>query len=282
MKELRKVKSRYEFQLESRQVVLIVSGLILVLMLSFLMGTLFGVNMAKLDGSDNTTAVADEPDNTVAAAEEPEKTDQQRGDQEVAHASSATMSDETIKSQNEKQLTESGNSREDLIRELERLKVPDKVDEKKEAGEKEQAANKTPSTEREESESSEKKSTDAEKDGSASSEKDSSSSSNRASAGSEQESEQSSSGGSSSRQVARAGNYTIQLASFPERQEAAEMVGKLKSSSYDAYMVQVSLPEKGTFYRVRVGHYEDLKQAKKALSIIQSREGKFYDAWITQ
>jgi hypothetical protein len=78
------------------------------------------------------------------------------------------------------------------------------------------------------------------------------------------------------------GTYTIQIASVPTRDEAQAMVDELRAKRYDAYFVQVSIPEKGTFYRVRIGHYRDLDQAKKALIIIQQREGKYFDAWITQ
>lgn len=266
MKELRKVKSRYEFQLESRQVVLIVSGLILVLMLSFLMGTLLGVNMGKMDNDAQAAATVPD-DRDTAEGEAPEADAETQAD--------AAVSDEMLSSPSEKQISKSGNSREDLIRELERLKVPDEVEKEGDA-DKEAMAEKTPSPEPA-SDTPDKESTSIAKNESAQG-----TSSSRKSAPAEKAESKSSSDDASSRHVARAGTYTIQLASFPERADAAQMTRELKSSSYDAYMVQVSLPDKGTFYRVRVGHYEDLAQAKKALAIIQSREGKFYDAWITQ
>ncbi len=266
MKELRKVKSRYEFQLEGRQVVLIVSGLILVLMLSFLMGTLLGVNMGKTDNDAQVAATVPD-DRDAAEREAPE------GDADTQ--ADATVSDEILSSPSEKQISKSDNSREDLIRELERLKVPDKV-EGEQGAEKEAMSEKEPSPEPA-SDTSDKESTTVAKNDSAEGP-----SSSRKSAPAEKADSKSSSDDVPSRHVARAGTYTIQLASFPERADAAQMTRDLKGSMYDAYMVQVSLPDKGTFYRVRVGHYEDLAQAKKALAIIQSREGKFYDAWITQ
>jgi|GEM_PF-5152119 len=265
MKELRKVKSRYEFQLEGRQVVLIVSGLILVLMLSFLMGTLLGVNMGKMD--NDAQAAATVPDDRDTAGAEAQEADAET-------QADATVSDEILSSPSEKQISKSGNSREDLIRELERLKVPDEVEKEGDA-DKETVAEKTPSPEPA-SDTPDKESTTIAKN-----ESTQGPSSPRKSSPAEK-AESKSSSDVSSRHVARAGTYTIQLASFPERADAAQMTRELKGSMYDAYMVQVSLPDKGTFYRVRVGHYEDLAQAKKALAIIQSREGKFYDAWITQ
>ncbi len=267
MKELRKVKSRYEFQLESRQVVLIVSGLILVLMLSFLMGTLFGVNMGKMSKPDQAKA---------APAKEATVPDQPSSDTEVARAEPTAMSDETVTDSGEKKITKSESSREDLIRELERLKVPDRVENQEEAA-KEDVPSEAGSSEKKQQVKSPPQESTAE-----AADKDDSSTSTKQSAAKDKPQQKQKSSSSNSRHVTRAGTYTIQLASFPERADAGRMVGKLKSNMYDAYMVQVSLPEKGTFYRVRVGHYEDLEQAKKALAIIQSREGKFYDAWITQ
>ena len=83
------------------------------------------------------------------------------------------------------------------------------------------------------------------------------------------------------RPVIPAGAYTIQIASAPSKGEAQAIVNQLRARKYDAYMLAAALPQ-GTFYRVRVGHYLDLDQAEKARRILQSREGKYFDAWITQ
>jgi cell division septation protein DedD len=83
------------------------------------------------------------------------------------------------------------------------------------------------------------------------------------------------------RPVIPAGAYTIQIASAPSKGEAQAIVNQLRARKYDAYMLTAALPQ-GTFYRVRVGHYLDLDQAEKARRILQSREGKYFDAWITQ
>jgi len=78
-----------------------------------------------------------------------------------------------------------------------------------------------------------------------------------------------------------AGSYTIQIASAPSKAEGQAMVNELRAKKYDAYMLPAALPT-GTFYRVRVGHYSSLDQAEKARKILQTREGKYFDAWITQ
>jgi len=46
-------------------------------------------------------------------------------------------------------------------------------------------------------------------------------------------------------------------------------------------MLTVTLPGKGTFTGC-AWPLPDLGMAKKGLGILQSREGKYYDAWITQ
>lgn len=57
------------------------------------------------------------------------------------------------------------------------------------------------------------------------------------------------------------GLLTIQVASLKDARKAGQMVTRLKRKGYEAYEVAVSIPEKGTFYRVRVGHFADSSEA---------------------
>ncbi len=249
MKELKEVKSRYEFSLDTRQAVLIVSGFILVLMLSFLMGTLFGRN---LSGQGNAALASVAP--AEAPAEEVVRDDFAEEERDLAWL------DEDGGAPSDKI-----DSRERFIEELESMKVPKEVDKTPaepfatppamaRLDDPEPAARPTPEDDFDrEADRPAKKSPEP--------------------AESEEKSE---------KHVVRAGTYTIQLASLPNRGDAVALLDELRNKRYDAYMLQVNLPDKGTFYRVRVGHYRDLDQAKKALKILQARESKFFDAWITQ
>ncbi len=65
---------------------------------------------------------------------------------------------------------------------------------------------------------------------------------------------------------------TIQVASLQDPEEASEMVSLLKRKGYEAYSVAMSLPEKGTYHRVRVGHFVDSSKASRVAASLK-REG---------
>ncbi|HEX3035878.1 MAG TPA: lytic transglycosylase domain-containing protein [Thermodesulfobacteriota bacterium] len=55
--------------------------------------------------------------------------------------------------------------------------------------------------------------------------------------------------------------FTVQVASFPDVQQAEELKKHLKSKLYPAFIQKVELPDKGTWYRVRVGNFKTKKEA---------------------
>jgi cell division septation protein DedD len=59
-----------------------------------------------------------------------------------------------------------------------------------------------------------------------------------------------------------AGTYTVTLASFKPKERADRYLDKLKKIGIDAYVWEVDLPEKGKWYRVSVGHFPTLDEAK--------------------
>jgi cell division septation protein DedD len=267
MKELRDIKSRYDFTLDNRQVVLIVSGLILVLMLSFLMGALFGRNLARMADVDRETTVASAPEAVESTATK----------EETVRAAMDSIPETKRQAQSEESSPAvSKPDKEALLRRYESMKVPTGIEDQGEQlsdpdlapappvmgrldeGEASisSAFDQAPGTEPDEVETTEPAKP----------------------AGKKAEI----SGPDSTRPAAAAGSYTIQLASLPNRADADALVKELRQNKYDAFMLQVTLPGKGTFYRVRVGRYVDLNQARKALAILQKREGKYFDAWITQ
>ncbi|MBW1858980.1 MAG: SPOR domain-containing protein [Deltaproteobacteria bacterium] len=65
---------------------------------------------------------------------------------------------------------------------------------------------------------------------------------------------------------------TIQVASLQDAEEASEMVRLLKRKGYEAFSVALSLPEKGTYHRVRVGRFVDSSEASRVAARLK-REG---------
>ncbi len=58
------------------------------------------------------------------------------------------------------------------------------------------------------------------------------------------------------------GTFTINLASFRQKQRADRYVEELKKLGIDAYSWEVNLPEKGRWNRVSVGGFPTLNEAK--------------------
>jgi DedD protein len=59
------------------------------------------------------------------------------------------------------------------------------------------------------------------------------------------------------------GRYTIQVASFKDIQSADQLVGELRGKGYPAYQLRIDVPEKGVWFRVRVGAYESRSAAER-------------------
>jgi DedD protein len=271
MKGLKEIKSRFEFSLDNRQVVLIISGVILVLMLSFVMGTLFGKNLGAVAAADKAKVAANdetaaEPDKEDPAEDSPAGSTDQAATPEKAAAPETDVSAPVRENTPEK--------REAFIRELESMKL----DGVKAGGDEMPTKVETPTfanlnPDRPEPPVLKKEEPEKIKPSAPAAVKPDEKKKNAKEADAKTK---------ASVDPKTSSAYTLQLASIPSRGEADQMLRELRGRSYDAYMLEVTLPDKGTFYRVRVGHYDNLDQAKKALGIIQSREGKFFDAWVTQ
>lgn len=57
------------------------------------------------------------------------------------------------------------------------------------------------------------------------------------------------------------GDYTVQIASFPNLDSAREMEESLKSKTYPVYISKTVVPNKGTWYRVRIGEFNSKYEA---------------------
>lgn len=69
------------------------------------------------------------------------------------------------------------------------------------------------------------------------------------------------------------GQLTIQLASMKDGTAAERFVAKLKKDGYPAYLSRIVIPDKGLWFRVRVGRYKNREQAVPDLErLIQSHK----------
>jgi DedD protein len=58
------------------------------------------------------------------------------------------------------------------------------------------------------------------------------------------------------------GRLAVQVASTKDPKSADEMVKKLQQKGYPAFSMKADIPEKGTWYRVRVGYFNDNTEAE--------------------
>jgi cell division protein FtsN len=58
------------------------------------------------------------------------------------------------------------------------------------------------------------------------------------------------------------GGLAVQVASTKDPKSADEMVKKLQQKGYPAFSMKADVPEKGTWYRVRVGYFNDNTEAE--------------------
>ena len=63
-----------------------------------------------------------------------------------------------------------------------------------------------------------------------------------------------------------AGAFTLQVASLKDSANAEKMVASLKSKGFSAYRVTTEVPGKGTYHRVRVGHFKNRSAARQAVA----------------
>jgi cell division septation protein DedD len=67
--------------------------------------------------------------------------------------------------------------------------------------------------------------------------------------------------------------YTLQLASYPEKEPAEVDVKRLKQRGYAAFIVAAEVPGKGTWYRVRLGSLPSKPAAEKLQKEVNTKEG---------
>ena len=67
--------------------------------------------------------------------------------------------------------------------------------------------------------------------------------------------------------------YTLQIASYQEKDMAEADVKKMKQHGYSAFVVSSDIEGKGTWYRVRVGSFTNRASAEKLQKEIRTKQG---------
>ncbi len=69
------------------------------------------------------------------------------------------------------------------------------------------------------------------------------------------------------------GEYTIQVSAFQDKAQADRMVDRLKGKGYDAFVTKAVIPGRGIWYRVRVGKYASRDAAENVAANLKRKEG---------
>jgi len=66
--------------------------------------------------------------------------------------------------------------------------------------------------------------------------------------------------------------FTLQVAALSNAEEARDLVSRLRSKGYEAYQVTGTAAAKGTLYRVRVGQFRSLGEARQFALTFEKKE----------
>ncbi|OGQ22552.1 MAG: hypothetical protein A3I05_04315 [Deltaproteobacteria bacterium RIFCSPLOWO2_02_FULL_44_10] len=72
---------------------------------------------------------------------------------------------------------------------------------------------------------------------------------------------------------AEAAKYSVQVGSYSELSEANAAIDRWKGKGYAAYMMIADIPDRGRWYRVRIGGFESRENAEHYMEEIRTREG---------
>jgi cell division protein FtsN len=67
--------------------------------------------------------------------------------------------------------------------------------------------------------------------------------------------------------------FTVQIASYPDKDMAEEEMKRMKKRGYAAFIVASELEDKGTWYRVRLGSFSNKASAEKLAKELRTKEG---------
>ncbi len=67
--------------------------------------------------------------------------------------------------------------------------------------------------------------------------------------------------------------FTVQVGSYPERGQAEEEVRNMKKRGYAAFVVASDIPDKGRWFRVRVGSFSNKQSAERLAGQMKAKDG---------
>lgn len=68
------------------------------------------------------------------------------------------------------------------------------------------------------------------------------------------------------------GEYTLQVTSFDDPQEAREFAAALRTKGHRAFVATADVPDRGRFYRVRIGPFNDVYEANRYRALFERAE----------
>ncbi len=77
------------------------------------------------------------------------------------------------------------------------------------------------------------------------------------------------------------GNYTVQIGSFQDQKQANSLAGALKSKGYPAFVKPMATPNGKYWYRVRVGTFRNVEDAKAYGDSLKTAESEVNIVFIT-
>ncbi len=77
------------------------------------------------------------------------------------------------------------------------------------------------------------------------------------------------------------GNYTVQIGSFQDQKQANSLAGALKAKGYPAFIKAMATPDNKYWYRVRVGTFRNVEDAKAYGDSLKKAESQVEIVFIT-
>lgn len=77
------------------------------------------------------------------------------------------------------------------------------------------------------------------------------------------------------------GNYTVQIGSFQDQKQASSLAGSLKAKGYPAFVKPMATPNNKYWYRVRVGTFRNVEDAKAYGDSLKKAESEVEIVFIT-
>ena len=77
------------------------------------------------------------------------------------------------------------------------------------------------------------------------------------------------------------GNYTVQIGSFQDQKQANSLAGSLKAKGYPAFVKPMATPNNKYWYRVRVGTFRNVEDAKAYGDSLKAAESEVKIVFIT-